>query len=60
MNADEEHRILHLVMIVFDCVDCCSMRQSNRSEAMSAYEYRSRQRAPYSRRDGDELFDMDW
>lgn len=57
-------RAIHAVLIVFDCVDCCSVRQSNRPE----YEYQQRVRPrarprprPRARsRSRDDLFDMDW
>ncbi|KUJ08446.1 uncharacterized protein LY89DRAFT_330528 [Mollisia scopiformis] len=51
---------IHAILLVFDCVDCCSIRES----ASPVYEYeprprpRPRQRA--TTRSRDDLFDMDW
>ncbi|KAF8864309.1 hypothetical protein BDZ45DRAFT_797411 [Acephala macrosclerotiorum] len=48
--------IMHALLIVFDFVDCCSVRYSARPE----YENQPRERQRAQSRGRDDLFDMDW
>lgn len=46
-----------MVLIIFDFVDCCSMRQEMTRPKL---EYHPRERKRAMSRGGDNLFDMDW
>ncbi|KAE8449263.1 hypothetical protein EG329_008430 [Mollisiaceae sp. DMI_Dod_QoI] len=46
---------IHAILMIFDCVDCCSIRQA---AARPDFEYQSRERSTIRSR--DDLFDMDW
>jgi len=48
---------IHAVLIIFDCVDCCSIRQK---VVKPKPGYRPKQRKRATARSRDDLFDMDW